>query len=278
MPLFPLLLRGCDTSMPTPAIAAYVQELRKGRGFTQESLAEAVGMGKRTIERLERCEGDISVEPFERIVAVLRALPDDVHYLVTNASATPDEGKEMAQMQLQHDLLVRRTKQRQPLHQSDPSTLGLQTYVRVLREQHKLSRKALADASDLPIGLLADWESGRTSLLPPPALVRALVRVGGTLDDVEQIATAPESHTTLAQRLAEQRFAALTTAGQPPYRELQAVEGASSLQRAVARKVVALEGLIHVIVGVLQRAFPTEAAELERSVTLWFQTRTTSEE
>ena len=76
-----------DIPMLTQAVAVYFRELREGRGFTQESLATAVDVSKRTVERLERSEGDISVEPFERIIAVLGASPEEVNYLATNPSA-----------------------------------------------------------------------------------------------------------------------------------------------------------------------------------------------
>jgi transcriptional regulator with XRE-family HTH domain len=72
--------------MLTQAVAVYFRELREGRGYTQESLATAVDVSKRTVERLERSEGDISVEPFERIITVLGASPEEVNYLATNPS------------------------------------------------------------------------------------------------------------------------------------------------------------------------------------------------
>src|SRR5262249_4292619 len=97
------LLGGDDTPMLTQAVAVYFRELREGRGLTQESLATTIDVGKRTIERLERNEGDISVEPFERIIAILGASPEEVNYLVTNPSATIDEAKEFARMRLQHE-------------------------------------------------------------------------------------------------------------------------------------------------------------------------------
>ena len=89
--------------MLTQAVAVYFRELREGRGYTQESLATAVDVSKRTVERLERSEGDISVEPFERIITVLGASPEEVNYLATNPSATVEEGKEFARLLLQFE-------------------------------------------------------------------------------------------------------------------------------------------------------------------------------
>jgi transcriptional regulator with XRE-family HTH domain len=91
------------------AVAVYFRELREGQGFTQESLAEAAGCGKRTVERIERNEGPISVVSLERLMAVLGALPDEVNYLMTNESATEAEAQELAQALLQRDPVQRWT-------------------------------------------------------------------------------------------------------------------------------------------------------------------------
>jgi DNA-binding XRE family transcriptional regulator len=40
--------------MLTQAVAAYFRELWEGRGYTQESLATAVDVSKRTVEPFER--------------------------------------------------------------------------------------------------------------------------------------------------------------------------------------------------------------------------------
>jgi DNA-binding XRE family transcriptional regulator len=63
--------------MLTQAVAVYFRELREGRGYTQESLATAVDVSKRTVERLERSEGDIS----SRSNHLSASLPSSVHRL-----------------------------------------------------------------------------------------------------------------------------------------------------------------------------------------------------
>lgn len=161
--------------MLTEAVAVYLRELREGRGFIQESLADAVGVGKRTIERLERYEGDISVGPFQRIILVLGAAPDEVNYLATNPSATAEEAKELAQALLQRDPSLRWTTSRSVTHHQDAGLVGVQAYVRVLRERQGISRKALADIMGITIAALADWEAGRSDAIPPQALLRGWV-------------------------------------------------------------------------------------------------------
>jgi transcriptional regulator with XRE-family HTH domain len=142
--------------MLTQAVAVYFRELREGRGYTQESLATAVDVSKRTVERLERSEGDISVEPFERIITVLGASPEEVNYLATNPSATVEEGKEFARMLLQFDPTPQlRAPQIAALRQ-DMSSAGIRVYIRTLREQQGIGRKALAGGYRHP-----DWSTRR---------------------------------------------------------------------------------------------------------------------
>jgi len=60
-----------STSMQTKVIAAYFRELRKGYRFTQQSLADAAGVSKRTVERLEGGDRPVSIESLERIMAIV---------------------------------------------------------------------------------------------------------------------------------------------------------------------------------------------------------------
>ena len=82
--------------MAIQEVAAYVRVMRRGRGYTQESLAEAVDTSKCTIERLERAEGDIAVQTYVRIVATLRASADQLQYLATHPAATIAEAEALA--------------------------------------------------------------------------------------------------------------------------------------------------------------------------------------
>ncbi|MDP9314273.1 MAG: helix-turn-helix transcriptional regulator [Chloroflexota bacterium] len=86
-------------------VAAYLRIVRRERGYTQESLAEAVDTSKRTIERLERAEGDITVQTFLRIVAALRASGDQLVYLATDTSSTVDEAEALARGWLRGEVL-----------------------------------------------------------------------------------------------------------------------------------------------------------------------------
>jgi transcriptional regulator with XRE-family HTH domain len=148
------------TAMFNKAVAVYFRELREGQGFTQESLAQAAGCGKRTVERIERNEGHISVDSLQRLTAVLGALPDEVNYLMTNASATEAEARELAQALLQRDPALRWTTFSLPTSAQDLGQVGIQAYIRTLRERQAISRKAIADMLGVRLAMYADWEAG----------------------------------------------------------------------------------------------------------------------
>jgi transcriptional regulator with XRE-family HTH domain len=206
----PLLLGGDITSMLTHAVAIYLRELREGRGFTQESLATAIDVGKRTVERLERSEGDISAEAFERIIMRLGASPEEVNYLATNPSATVEEGKELAQLLLQREPAPRPGAPYAAARRQDVGSDGIRAYIRALREHQGIGRKALAEGMGIRMGTLADWEDGRTSSIPAAALVRAVTYLGATVDDLDRITSASSDHEVIGQQLAEARISGAT--------------------------------------------------------------------
>ncbi len=77
-------------------VAQYIRELRRGRGYTQQALAAAARVSKRTIERVERNEGDITGQNLAQLIVALRASPEDVVYLSTSSTASVAEAKELA--------------------------------------------------------------------------------------------------------------------------------------------------------------------------------------
>lgn len=83
--------------MASEAVGVYIQTLRKLEGFTQESLAEALGISKRTIERIERAEGAVTTDNFDLVVNTVRALPDHIHYLKYTATATIEDAVRLAE-------------------------------------------------------------------------------------------------------------------------------------------------------------------------------------
>jgi transcriptional regulator with XRE-family HTH domain len=145
------------------AVAIYFRELREGQGFTQESLAEAAHCGKRTIERLERNEGMIGLVPLERIMAALGASRDEVTYLMTKPSATEADARELARALLRRDPAQGWPAVHLATVTPDAGQLGIQAYVRTLRERRGMSRKELADVLGVLIATYADWEAGQST-------------------------------------------------------------------------------------------------------------------
>jgi transcriptional regulator with XRE-family HTH domain len=259
------------------AVTIYFRELREGQGFTQESLAEAANCGKRTVERIERNEGPVSVASLERLIAALGASPDEVNYLMTNTSATEAEAQELAQALLQRDPALRWTAFHVSTAAQDPGQAGIQTYLRTLRERQGISRKAITDMLGVRIAMYADWEAGQSITMPFPILMRIIIHVGGTLEDLERIALARDGHETLGRRLADERFAAMLERQRGPHQRREAHGGPTS-DGNVLRRIMATEGLLHYILSLLKRALPSDVEEIERTSAHWFQLAASDDE
>ncbi len=251
------------------AVAVYFRELREGHGFTQEALAEAAGCGKRTIERIERNEGPVTIATLERLMTALAASPEQVRYLMTDPSATEQEAREFARALLQHDPAQPWTASYRT-SSSDPSQSGIQAYVRTLRERQGLSRTALAERLEVPITTYADWEEGHSTIMAFPVLLRLTSYVGGTLDDLQRITLAPNDQELLGKRLAEERSAA-TYLHQHATSHLRdrKIDHASPVN--LVHRLLVIEGLLHYVLSLLKRALPGDAAEIERTSAYWFQ-------
>ena len=60
-----------------------------------------------------------------------------------------------------------------------------------------LSRKEVADKLGVLIATYADWETGQSTAMAFPVLARLIRHIGGSLDDLQRIALAPEGHEAL---------------------------------------------------------------------------------
>jgi transcriptional regulator with XRE-family HTH domain len=247
--------------MSIEAVATYLRAIREGRGLTQQELAEAADVSKRTIERFERNEGDITGEYLARIITVLRAVPEDVQYLWTHPSATVSEARELAAT------VLSRPTVRAPLnaHSPAPESVGSRTYIRVLREGHSVTRKMLADAIGISLATFADWERGQTIGLPAEVLIRATEYLGGAYEDLVQIADERDGSDVVALRLAEQRLAEVGSPARASRRP------ASTSDALLQRRLTAVEGVAHYALSLLKRLMPDEADEIERTSALWFK-------
>jgi transcriptional regulator with XRE-family HTH domain len=259
------------TFMQTRVMAAYFRELRKGYRHTQQSLADAAGIGKRTVERLDRGDRPVSIRSLEPIIATLGASPDEVHYLRTNPSATVSEAKELAQAQLQRSPLWRGIAHQAHGAHQDPRLRGVQIYVRIVRERQNISRKVLADMLGVGMTDLAAWEDGRSNTLSFSVVVRAITQLNGTLEDLKQIDSASEGHEALGRRLAEARVPILVEERPSDSGAATDTPTALSQHETVLRRIAALESIIPFILSLLKRILPAEAPDIERIASQWFQ-------
>ena len=253
--------------MQTHVIAAYFKVLREGYRFTQQSLADAAGVGKRTVERLEGGRRRVSLGSQERIMATLGASPDEVNYLATNPSATITEARELAQSLLQRN--PRWGVLGGQVRFQDSHLLGVQTYMQLLRKGRQITRKDLADALGIGIADLANWEDGRSDALQFPILLRAIKHIHGSLEDLQTIGAATDGHVALGRRLAEARLAA-----QSERSNHEAIQNSQDIQPpegTAIQRLAATENVVQFILSLLKRLLPKEASDIERIASQWHQ-------
>lgn len=145
--------------MAMDAVAVYLREIRRGRGLTQEALAEAVGVSKRTIERVERNEGDVTVPTFTRMIVTIHASPEDLTYLAT-ADVTQQEARDLAQAWLQGP---GQKKRLQRWSEAEVPAGHTERVMRVLMGLRELEVEQLLDVLDA-ISSLLRTKSGKGGL------------------------------------------------------------------------------------------------------------------
>lgn len=84
------------------AIAAYIRELRKAQGMSQEDLAHAIGLSPRQYIRAETGRNAMKADALVRAMHVLHASSDHILYLLATPDVTPEEGCRLAQEWLLH--------------------------------------------------------------------------------------------------------------------------------------------------------------------------------
>lgn len=212
---------------------------------------------------------EVSAATLERLKAALGAAPDEVTYLLTHASATEQEARDLARATPQRDPAQRWSVAHPYTPSTDRSQAGIHAYVRTLRERRGLSRKAIAVTLGVTLGTYADWEAADDATLPFPALLRLINAIEGTVEDLQQIALISDDPERFGQRLAEERAAAPRAhpRGLPQRR---AMPGDHAADRHTVLRLLAIEGLLHYVLSLLKRALPGDVAEIERTSAHWF--------
>jgi len=78
------------------ALVAYIRELRKARGLTQEQLALEIGVSPRQMVRIENHGHAWKADALLRAVKVLCASLEDIQLLATDTSLTTEDAKNLA--------------------------------------------------------------------------------------------------------------------------------------------------------------------------------------
>lgn len=83
--------------MPPPAVrrdlGRRIAELRQARGFTQETIAERLGLSARYQQMIEAGEANFSIDTLLKIAAVLRVTGADLFAAPASSDAKPGRPK-----------------------------------------------------------------------------------------------------------------------------------------------------------------------------------------
>jgi transcriptional regulator with XRE-family HTH domain len=86
-----------DIRMSLAAAGAYLQLLRERRGLSRADVASAAGTNEAQVIRIEKGEIDTRGSLLLRMVQAVRGRAEDVLKLVTDASATAEDGRRAAE-------------------------------------------------------------------------------------------------------------------------------------------------------------------------------------
>jgi transcriptional regulator with XRE-family HTH domain len=174
-----------EPQIPTPMENAgvYLKDLRRARKLTQSDLAEAVEVGRGTIERLESGDDRIGIGTVLQVFQALGASPWHYYDLATAKARTLSEVQQ----------------QRAVVH-------GIATYVWALAERKQVPPAVLDDVARAS---LAEGAPGAADAdaISPYALLLALMFLDAPITDLAPIARAATDHVALGRELAEARGA-----------------------------------------------------------------------
>jgi transcriptional regulator with XRE-family HTH domain len=167
---------------PLEKAGVYLKDLRRARRLTQSDLAEAVEVGRGTIERIEGGDDRVGVGTVLQVLNALGGSPWHYYELATQPART----------------LAEVEQQRAVLH-------GIAAYVGALAEHKQVPAAVLDEVTRAPFsdgGLAADADA-----LSAYALLLALIHLDAPLADLLPIIHAARGHVALGQTLAEARGA-----------------------------------------------------------------------
>jgi transcriptional regulator with XRE-family HTH domain len=179
--------------MATLESGAYLRMLRDRNQLSRDQLAEAVGVKRGTIERLEKGDPTVAVGTVMQVITILGASPWHYHLLSTK------------QRVLRIDALQR-----------DAIIAGIATYLIALAHHHEIALATIAEVMGTTVESIKQASVG-ASMLPDLAILLGLIAVNVPLADITPIVQATHSHQQLGRQLADDRAAlVLQTSAIPP--------------------------------------------------------------
>jgi transcriptional regulator with XRE-family HTH domain len=204
--------KAARAAKPLQNAGAYLKALRRTRKLSQSELAEAIEVGRGSIERLEGGDARIRIGTVLRVLTMLDASAWDYFELALYPWRTLGEVR-------QQRMLVQ----------------GIEAYIRGLAERKQVSPTVLAEIMHTQPPDAANGDDRAAGQFTPElSLLRALIYLDAPLADVAEILRGSSDHEAIGRRLAEERTAfamRLQEAHQREQAELRAVPSLNVVMR-----------------------------------------------
>jgi transcriptional regulator with XRE-family HTH domain len=218
---------------------AYLKELRRARKLSQGDVAEAIQVGRGTIERLEAGDDRVSVGTVLRVLRMLEASPWHYYDLATNPSRALSD--------IRRQRVVMR---------------GIVAYMQALAERRHTQLLMLEEAECSRLISIANGAEGADSLSAHDVLL-ALMYLDAPLADLAPIFRASGHHEAIGRQQAEARSVFATVMGDAQPHEQMERYSLPSLDAIVSR-VSALLRYSHDLPTLLRHELSRVDADLKR--------------
>jgi len=123
------------------AFVAYIRELRKSKGLSQEEFAYQIGISPRQLVRIENEENLMKSDTLMRAVNVLNADLEQIQSLLVDTSLSEEDGIRMARQRLAEQVSEKKKLKEEQLSRYDEPVYELLEIVGRMREDKNRQRK-----------------------------------------------------------------------------------------------------------------------------------------
>jgi transcriptional regulator with XRE-family HTH domain len=229
-----------QTVKPLQNAGAYLKALRRTRKLSQSDLAEAIEVGRGSIERLEGGDDRIRIGTVLRVLTMLEASAWDYFELALYPWRTLSEVR-------QQRMLVR----------------GIEAYIGGLAEQKQIPPAVLAEVMRTKPPEFTNGGLDAVQFTSELPLLRALIYLDAPLADLAEILGASSGHEAIGRRLAEERTAFAIRLQQANQREQTELRAVPSLDVLVGRMRAIVQNSPE-LSTILKHELSRMVAELER--------------